>query len=138
MSEDQAALNISAATFNSLSFEEIPQGPVRTARVTAEKLGMLATARHNRLGDAAWATLSGVLASLPATTHDLVEAYWSAHPIGLSETRLIDVGVTGIFLGLFLGAVILERGKTSKDILREIIYPNVPDRVSKWRHFWKG
>ena len=120
-----------------LTVEDIPQGPVRSARVTAEKLGMLATARHNRLGDAAWATLSGVLASAPATVHDLIEAYWGAHPIGLSDTRLIDVGVTGIFLGLFLGAVILERGKTAKDILREILSPNAPNPTPKWWQFWK-
>ena len=129
--------NITRSQAGGLRLEDIPQIPVRGAWVTTERLAMLATARRSGLGDASWATLSGVLASTPATVHDMIEAYWQIKPTGLSDTRLLDVGITAIFIGLFLGSLFFDRGKKSAALLKEILNPDAAAPCVRWWEFWK-
>jgi hypothetical protein len=117
------------------AIENIPQAPVRFATVSGERLAMLATARCNRLGDSAWAAISGLCASLPATIHDLIEAYWIENPIGLSATRLIDIIVTIFFFAFTVFALTRDRGRSAQQILQEILNPAINAKRS-WSEIW--
>ncbi|MGI8569882.1 MAG: hypothetical protein ACR2KT_12875 [Methylocella sp.] len=92
---------------------------------------MLATARRNRIGDFGWAAISGFVASLPATAHDLIKAYLIDNPIGLSATRLLDVAVTIFFLALIVGALLRDRGQSSHQLLQDILNPTTAHNTSK-------
>ena len=106
------------------------------ATVSGDRLAMLATARRNRLGDFAWASISGLCASLPATVHDLIDAYWIDKPIGLSATRLIDVGVTLCFFAFVVAAMIRDRGQSAQKILQEILNPAAPNVDPSKKRSW--
>lgn len=116
--------------------QNIPQAPVQFATVSGDRLAMLATARRNRLGDFAWASISGLCASLPATVHDLIDAYWIDKPIGLSATRLIDVGVTLCFFAFVVAAMIRDRGQSAQKILQEILNPAAPNVDPSKKRSW--
>lgn len=101
---------------------------------------MLAAAPKHKITEAVWAPISGFAASLPATVHDLVDAYSGATPKGLSLTRLIDVAVTAVFLGLSAAMLFRRRSKTAEEILQEILNPGASTgatRAKRWWEFWR-
>ena len=116
--------------------QNIPQAPVRFAWVSGERLAMLATARRNRLSESAWAAISGLCASLPATIHDLIDAYWLDNPVGLSATRLIDVAVTVGFFVFTLAAMTRDRGQSAQQILQAILNPPAPNVDPSKKRSW--
>jgi hypothetical protein len=101
---------------------------------------MLATARRGKLGDFAWPAIAGLCGSLPATIHNLIEAYWIDNPIGLSATRLIDVGVTLFFLAFTVAAMVRDRGQSANQLLQEILSPATSNaeasKVRSWSEIW--
>lgn len=103
--------------------QNLPAPPVEMVSVTRERLVMLANARRNRLGDSAWAAISGLGASLPATIHDLADAYWIDKPVGLSGYRLIEVAVTFCFFAFTIASIMKGREKSAEQILQEILNP---------------
>jgi hypothetical protein len=121
--------------------QNIPQMPVRFATVSVERLAMLATVRRGKLGDFAWPAITGLCGSLPATIHNLIEAYWIDNPIGLSATRLIEVGVTLFFLAFTVAAMMRDRGQSANQLLEEILNPpptlNAEAcKVVSWSEIW--
>lgn len=90
---------------------------------------MLATARRNRMSDGAWAALTGLIGSLPATVHDLIEAYFSGKAsTGLSAARLIDVLMSAGFLAATIVLVWRTKEKTAGELLEEILNPGAPKK----------
>lgn len=108
--------------------EDLPHTPVKIAHISAERLAMLATARRNRIGDSTWAAVSGFAASLPASVHDLIDAYSGTNPPGLSAGRLVDVAICVLFLGFFFMSLFRERGQCAADLLEEILDPEAPKK----------
>jgi hypothetical protein len=103
--------------------EDVPHKPIKLARVSAERLAMLASARRNRLGDSTWAAISGFVASLPAAAHDVLDAYTGASPTGLTAVGLLEVSICVGFFAFMLTALLWDRGKSADQMVREILDP---------------
>lgn len=123
-----ANIDIGTAPIGTYPTNPVPTTPLKVVWVTAERLAMLATARRNKISDSCWAAISGFAASLPATAHDLVDAYTGSAP-GLQMGRLIDVAVTLGFLGFLIAALLMERGKSAQELLTEIMNPETQPRT---------
>lgn len=103
--------------------EDVPHKPIKLARVSAERLAMVASARRNRLGDSTWAAISGFAASLPAAAHDVLEAYTGQSPSQLTAVGLLEVSICVGFFAFMMTALLWDRGKSADQMVREILDP---------------
>lgn len=111
------------------ALQGISPPPISWTPVTFDRLAMLATARRNRMSDGAWAAFTGLVGSLPATIHDLIEAYFSGKAsTGLSAARLIDVLMSAGFLAATIVLVWRTKERTAGELLEEILNPGAPKK----------
>src|SRR5262245_40781027 len=108
----------SATSGGGLMSKRIPPKASIYTELTRERAEKLATLRRGRLNEFTWASISGLAASIPSTTHSWAEVM--AKPeFSLSFPQAIDFAVSLIFLVLLTVALVSgqNRGLTSMQYL---------------------
>lgn len=117
--------------------QNIPAQPISGAWVSRERLAMLAMARRNRLGEGAWASITGFVGALPSASHTLYDAYFGDKPTHVIPTnRLIDVIICVAFFVAAVVFIFFKGGEeTSKQILKTILNPT--DENVSWHYIFR-
>jgi len=112
--------------------QNIPPVPVQMATVPAERLVMLSTAPRDRLGEWFWPAIAGLFGSVPSIIPIIIDI-WNGKTVELSLLVMANIGITSVFLALLLFSIIGQRGKSSRQILEEILNPSALPRKAWWK-----
>lgn len=109
---------------------QLPPDDITTKPVRRDQLEAIAMAPHDGIGGFGWASLGGLVASLPATFQDIWASYISKHAVALPPGRLVDVVVTAVFAAAFVLSFFKQKGATSAQLLAKI-FPEPPAEMKK-------
>lgn len=120
---------------------DIPVKPSQILHIPLERAHMLATLPRGKWGEFTWAAFSGLVGAAPSGAEALHTAFWGTSPQGLSWFGAVQVGLTVVFLTLFLTAIRQRIATQSSAAYLEWLCAlegaPVPIKRKRWWAFWR-